>query len=263
MISKYIKLWLSWFKLEIEGDMAYRMNFLLHLIAGSIFSVISPLIMYFIYNSSRGIPGWSFWEIMLFVGTTNLVWGFCSFVFFPMIPICISYVQQGTFDRVMIRPFNPLGFLTFSSIELNEIGGLFVGVTLISTALIKLKTIILFSNIIYYIILIILALLFIYSLIVLTSAMCFIAVKNFGIHAFIEAIGAYTEYPLTIYGPTLNFVFTFILPVGIASFYPVSILLGKVGFSSIAIIALPVFAMFGFSLFIWSIAMKKYSSAGG
>ncbi len=57
--------------------------------------------------------------------------------------------------------------------------------------------------------------------------------------------------------------FTFVFPIGLASFYPAQALLGLVSPGMLALLALIAISFFVVSLLAWNSGMKKYQSAGG
>ena len=73
-------------------------------------------------------------------------------------------------------------------------------------------------------------------------------------------------YPLTIYPRALQFVFTFILPLGWITFYPASELLGRRPDYIPVNMALVTFLIgvfiFALSCLVMSLGMRRYESAG-
>lgn len=262
-MKKYLKLWKNTFSLELSSDMAYKANFIIKSFALVVADLIGPLIIMLIYRSSSGVPGWSFEEFLLFQGTFIFVVGM-SHSFFFLIPFqAIENIREGTFDKIMIKPFNPLLYLTFSSVDIEGFAEVITGLALMVWAFVKLEIILISLNTLAYMILMLLALLFLYSLMVLISSFAFLFVKSLGLFDLLFKILDVGRYPMNVYGFEMRLIFTFILPVAIISFYPASALLGTLGIANILEIFLPVIAFFGFSIFLWNLAIKKYTSAGG
>ena len=102
-----------------------------------------------------------------------------------------------------------------------------------------------------------------YSIIVMISALSFLVVKSWGIFSLLWRSMDFIRYPLDIYSLPLRYLFTFFLPLGLASFYPAKALLGEISWLFVGEMVLVVGVFFGLSLVLWHFAMKKYNSAGG
>jgi ABC-2 type transport system permease protein len=74
-------------------------------------------------------------------------------------------------------------------------------------------------------------------------------------------------YPLRIFGGTLEFLLTFVLPMAFVAYFPATVLLGRTGELRVS----AVFAYFGplagllwlrFALWFWQHELQRYQSAG-
>ena len=110
---------------------------------------------------------------------------------------------------------------------------------------------------------IVIAFIFMYSLMVLISSLSFLFVKSLGLFDLLFKLTDVSRYPMNIYGFEMRLIFTFILPVAVISFYPASALLGTLNILNLALISMPVTAFLIFSIIMWNLAMKKYTSSGG
>lgn len=262
-MNKYLKLWVKTFALELSSDMAYKGNFIVKSLGLILADLIGPIVMLLIYANSLGIPGWGFEEFILFQGTFILVMGL-SHAFLFIFPFqVIENVRHGTFDKFLVKPFNTMLYLTFSSIDIEGFAEVFVGLVLIIWAFIKLNLIILSFNTLLYLFMIVIAFIFMYSLMVLISSLSFLFVKSLGLFDLLFKLTDVSRYPMNIYGFEMRLIFTFILPVAVISFYPASALLGTLNILNLALISMPVTAFLIFSIIMWNLAMKKYTSSGG
>jgi ABC-2 type transport system permease protein len=114
-----------------------------------------------------------------------------------------------------------------------------------------------------FVVLVVLGLFVYFSLIVIVSSLSFLVVKSWGLFSLLWRTIDFVRYPLDIYSLPLRYLFTFFLPLGLASFYPAKALMGEVGWLFVGEMVLVVGAFFGLSLVLWHFAMKKYTSAGG
>jgi len=248
---------------EIATDLAYKFNFVVKLIAVGMWDLIGPLIMLFIYQNTVGIPGWSFEQILLFTGTFSLVFGF-SRVFFIRLPgIVLHNLRDGLFDKFLVKPYNPLAYLTAISVDPMGFADLFVGLVIVTYAFVKLGLTIVSLNFVLYIILMLFGVMFLYSLLILIASFAIIFIRSSALFDIFFSVLAFSRYPLTIYGAGLTLALTFLFPIAITAHYPVQALLTGLTFLGILKVTLPVLAFFILSITFWHFAIKKYSSAGG
>ena len=256
------ELWKRAISLEISRHMAYKANFFIKIFAVMLMDIVGPLVILLIYNTTPGIPGWTFEQFILFQGTLTLIFGI-GHVFFVMIPIqCIHHIRNGTFDMFLTKPYKPLTYLTLTSPRIDGIGEIIVGFGLIVWSFIKLQ--LGFGiNFWFYIGFIILALMFEYSVHVLTAALSFLVVKSWALFDILWRLKMFGRYPTSIYSPALQMMLTFIFPIAIAAFYPVKVLLKGVQSMSMLWVIVPVLAFFAIVMLLWKKAMTNYTSAGG
>jgi ABC-2 type transport system permease protein len=71
------------------------------------------------------------------------------------------------------------------------------------------------------------------------------------------------RYPLTIYNVFIQFMLSWIIPFGFASFYPTTHFLGRTSFNTYFYLVPAVAAsFFGLALFVWNRGVENYSSTG-
>ncbi|MFH1209842.1 MAG: ABC-2 family transporter protein [archaeon] len=260
---KYLRLFNKTFALELSSEMAYKTNFLIKSLALITADLIGPLVTLLIYNNSSGIPGWSFEEFLLFQGTFVFIMGLSHFSLIMLPYRVIDNVREGTFDKVLIKPYNPLLYLSFTSVDLEGLAEVFAGLFLIVYSFIKLNLILFSFNSLFYIFLVVIGFIFLYSVFVLMSALAFLFVKSFGLFDLFFKIMDVGRYPITIYEGGMRFLFTFIIPIGIVSFYPASVLIRGLNLLTVIEIIIPISLFLIFSIWMWNRAIKKYTSAGG
>jgi ABC-2 type transport system permease protein len=262
-MSRYLRLFLKNSALRLSSEMAYKWNFWVKTFAVALGDLIGPVLILLIYSTTSGIQGWSLAEFILFQGTLTLVIGF-SHVFFTLIGVqTIDMVRHGKFDAALIKPYNPLLYLSFTSFDWDGLAEIFVGLALLTWSFITLGIVIFSWNFVLYLFLIALALVLFYSLVVMISSLAFLLVKSWALFALFFRTIDFARYPLDIYGQGLRVLFTFFLPLGVASFYPAKALLDGIELTIVLYLMLSMSIFLAISLVLWHFAMKKYSSAGG
>ncbi|MFH1638078.1 MAG: ABC-2 family transporter protein [Candidatus Woesearchaeota archaeon] len=260
---KHLRLWLRALEIEFCREMAYKWNFVLKMFSLAVMDMIGPIVMLIIYSTTSGIPGWSFEEFILFQGTLTLVFGLGHTLIMLFPERVITGVRKGSLDKDLVKPYNPLTYFLLTSWDIEGIAEVVVGLGLIGWAAVKLNLAIFSVNTLLYLILIVTALVFVYSIMIIISAIAIIFVKSHSLYELFFSITRLGKYPFDIYNSGMVFFLTFILPIGVAAFYPVEALLGKLGILGLFKVVLPVIAFLFVSLALWNYGIKKYTSAGG
>lgn len=261
VIKRFFKIWSRGFSLSMSSQLAYRTSFIL-LVFSLIFSrLIGPIITLLVYNISNGIPGWTLWEMILFQGVAVFVFGFNHAFLGGIAWTTQEMVNEGEFEMVLLRPFYILANIASRSIDFHGITDVLVGLVIIVVSVIKLH---LFGPMLFaFALLILLALLFILSLDVIVASLAIIFVQVEALDNIVGSVAQFSGWPITIYPGGVKFLFNFVIPVAIASYWPATILLGKEPLTNIFLAIIPVMIFFAFSMWFWKFAMKKYQSAGG
>ena len=258
------KLWRYWMKslaLELQKEMTYKLNFFFKVIGIVLADVVAPLVTLLIYRSTPGIPGWEFEEIILFQGSFILVFGLSRMLFMSFPGRVIEAVRDGSFDKYMVKPINPLLQLTLMSWDIEGSAEALTGLGLVVWSTTKVGVTL--PNMLLYVPLILLGCLFVYSLMVVIAALAFLVVKSWALYDIFLKLSDFGRYPITIYEGGLRFMLTFIFPIGVVAFYPARSILVAQGWQLMTHVVLPIGGVFLISLLLWRQAMRKYTSAGG
>ena len=260
-MNKYLRLWTRTFALELQSDMIYKLNFFINVCAFAIADIVTPLVSVLIYTATPGIPGWSLEEFILFQGSFILMFALARVFYLYMPHQVISAIRNGSFDKYLVKPFNPLLQLTLSSWNIEGIAEIITGLALIIWAANQLP--ITLAGVAWFLLMVIVGNVFIYSLMVIIAAMAFLVVQSFALYDIFFRLTDFGRYPISIYGGVLKAFLVFVFPIGVVAFYPAQALLGLISWSSLPLIIIPVGVFFAFALGMWTLAMRQYTSAGG
>ena len=260
---KYIKLLTRCISIWFMKDFAYKYDFFTKVIAVIIADIIGPLVALFIYNSTPGLPGWSFYEFLLFQGTLVIVFGLGRTFAATLSWWVLGAIYEGEFDQYLLKPYPILLYLLTLTVDHYGLAEVGVGLFLVIFSALKLGIPLLTINTPIYILLIIAAFFVHLGANIIIAAMGFIAVKSEALIHLYQSLTDFARYPLNVYSFSLRFFLTFLFPIAISSFYPAEVLLRGASLKIMLISIIPVAIFFGISVAVWNIAMKKYSSVGG
>ena len=248
-------------KAEIAGLMAYRADFFLSVVLIFIGELIFPMITLLIYSSGASFPGWDLHQVLLLQGIFLLSKGVVDLLFSGVIFNTLERVREGTFDLLLIKPRGTLFMAMVTGINLRSVGSLLSGLLVFSYAVVR-NTEILPAHIPMFLFMFLLSLSVLFSFTIISAAVVFKWVGNSRIFELFSSVNQFALYPRGIFSRTTQSIISYIIPISTISFYPASVLLGK---SAEGIVpgALTAVLFLGFSLGLWKIMLKNYTSAGG
>ncbi|MCM2326177.1 MAG: ABC-2 family transporter protein, partial [Candidatus Woesearchaeota archaeon] len=119
------------FKMALGSEIAYRFNFVLRTLTLISFDLIMPFITLVIYMSTKGFPGWTIEQMILFQGIFIFI-NAIDRLFFQQVDWSLSHmVRSGEFDRVLLYPVNVLACLSFSNLGISHLANMIIGIVAI------------------------------------------------------------------------------------------------------------------------------------
>jgi len=247
---------------DIKSKMHYRADFFISIIGMLATNIAGFVAFWLIFQSFPSISGWSYHE-MIFMYAFSLLALTPAQIFFDNNWTLRFYVLSGDFVKYCFRPMNLFFYFISEVIDLKGIGQLAFGSIMLVYAWAHLGLVV---NI--QMILLLLAALFSASLIMIAmmtiaSATCFWIINSGIVMVFLFRFKEYAKYPMTIFNPGFQFVFTFLIPIGFISYYPSLFFLRTTELSVLSCL-LPVVAVLFFLLAykVWMRGATKYSGTG-
>lgn len=115
----------------LRGLAQYRADLAFTMLAGAVFQTTGFLTLWVILARFNTIAGWTITEVAVLYGlrlTAHSLWA----VPFNQLMRLEEYIREGTFDRFLVRPVNPLVQMMTSRIRLNALGDLIAGLVVLA-----------------------------------------------------------------------------------------------------------------------------------
>lgn len=249
-------------RLSIQRNMQYRVNFIIGLFLSIVFTGVNPAVQLLIFRQTNCLPGWTFNQIVLFQGIVLFWNGLKEMLLGDSKWIMIQLVRKGDFDRMLLKPYPPMGVLLASGFSLSEIGAVATGGIIIVIVINMMNLTISITQIALFAASILVGLIFYMAICVIYSCLAIILVKTDRLGDLLESIITLGDYPLSIYPLLIRTVFLIIIPFAVFAFIPAQILLNRADIKLFISFAC-VIVFFFVSLKIWDFCLKRYTSAGG
>jgi ABC-2 type transport system permease protein len=263
MINRYLKLYWLYFKNHIKVMMEYRGDFFIGMGSVILQQVTAIFFVGVVFQHIDDINGWSFYEILFIYGIAMTGRSIHHIFFDNLWTLGWQYIKNGNFDRLLIRPVNPLFQVCAERVQQDGFGQLVIGVIVLTTSVTKLGLQWTMLDVFFLFILI------------LSSGFIFVAINLFFITFSFWMVDSlpivwatfnlseFTRYPLTIYHKGIAFLLTWIIPYGFTAFYPATYFIEHSGYKAFALWT-PVVAIGSCAIAyaFWNRGIRAFTSTG-
>ena len=253
-------------KMAVMTVIEYPSNIAGWLISNPLQFIMGFAIIKFVVESFGQISGWNYGQLAFLYGL-SVISHALSMIFFVQGWFMGYYVIEGDFDRYLTRPLGVLYQFFFTNINIFGVTDLIPGILVFIYGCVKCGIRVTPLFILHVLITLAGATLIrggIYILLGSTSFHTRSAV-DFGQYTQ-EIMDKTTMYPLSMYPESMQFILTYLIPVGWISFYPASVLLGIDSAYNAMLIPLITLAVGILVMFIagayFNMGLRKYESAG-
>ena len=253
-------------KMAVMTVIEYPSNVAGWLISNPLQFIMGFAIIKFVVESFGQISGWNYGQLAFLYGL-SVISHALSMIFFVQGWFMGYYVIEGDFDRYLTRPLGVLYQFFFTNINIFGVTDLIPGILVFIYGCVKCGICVTPLFILQVLITLAGATLIrggIYILLGSTSFHTRSAV-DFGQYTQ-EIMDKTTMYPLSMYPESMQFILTYLIPVGWISFYPASVLLGIDSAYNAMLIPLITLAVGILVMLIagayFNMGLRKYESAG-
>ena len=254
-------------KMAFMTIIEYPANIAGWLISNPLQFIMGFAIIRFAVASFGEINGWNYGQLAFLYGL-SVISHALSMIFFVQGWFMGYYVIEGDFDRYLTRPLGVLYQFFFTNINIFGVTDLIPGILVFVYGCVKCSVKVTPFFILQVVVMLIGATLIrggIYIMLGSTSFYTRSAV-DFGQYTQ-EIMDKTTMYPISMYPESMQFILTYLIPIGWVSFYPVSGILGiGTGFANGMILPFITLAVGILVMVIagawFNTGLRKYESAG-
>lgn len=257
-----MKLYFKYFSMQLKSILEYKATFIISFltqIATSIFSFIS---IFFLFEKFGNIEGYTFENILIcfsisFLGFSSAECFFRAFDHFKKI------LENGEFDRILVRPRSIILQVLGSKIEFAKFGRMLAAAAIFVIVLIKNPELKQIDKILSLILMIIGTIVIYIGLFILKAGITFFTTQSLEImNIFTDGARDLAQYPLDIYKEWVRKFFTYILPLALVNYYPLLYVIGKSNNKLYCLLPICSIIFVVPCYAVWKIGIKKYKSIG-
>jgi len=259
---RHLRIYNCFFKQYLKGLVTYRVDFLIGMFAFLINQGLGLLFLYIIFQNVQSLAGFTALEVVLMYGISQIPKGI-DHLFFDNIWLLPQKVRNGTMDRYLLRPINPLYSFVIERFQPDAFGEIIIGIALSAYCITQGVFILTPIKIIGLLTLIFIGTFIFTAIKLLTASTSFWIKNSYPLMQISYELSDYTKYPIIIFPKVLRFIMTFIIPFALVSYYPVLYLLDRISIFSVLIIIIPVtFTLIFFAISTWKSGLRHYESTG-
>jgi ABC-2 type transport system permease protein len=261
-MRRYLSLYWLFLIQRLKILMEYRVNFIIGASSTLFLQISSLLTIWVVMSQIPSLNGWSLYQILLIYGLITLAKSINHMFADNLWTLGRQYIRTGAFDRFLVRPIDPLFHLLADRFCHDGIGNFLVGSVLVIIS-VKFLSIPMTAQNLFHL-----------TIAVLSGGAIFIALNLItGTSAFwlMDAVPVmrvvfdnhmFAQYPLNIYPKAIGILLTWIIPYGLASYYPASYLMGINTGWAIWLGPLMAVVLLFAGYQVWRFGLRHYASTG-
>ncbi len=262
---RYTRLWFSFARFALLGELAFRANFLLKMTVEVLWLCILLLFYETIFNNTRAIADWDKNQFHFFVGCYFALEGSLETLFLENCQDFSNQVRTGQLDTTLLQPLDEQFLITCRKIDWSTVPNVLMGAGVMIQALLKHGERIGVEKFAVFPIVFVCALLLAYSFLLLLTSSAVWMVRNQSLMELWWLFSSLMRYPREIFrgswwADPIGKIFTFLLPVMLIVHVPASVMVKTLDWHVIFVIAATV-VMLAFSRWFFRRALLRYRSA--
>lgn len=251
MLSQYIKV-----------KMQYGLDIFVSSLAMAMVSLSGLFVYWIVFQSINNLGGWGYYDIM-FLYSLYLIVVSPSQIVLDNLWNLKTHIMDGSFIKYLIRPINSLFYYISEIVDIKGFAQLLIGGGCLIYSITKISVNWTLGTALLLMFFSVCGMFIIAALRLLAASTSFWIMNSLFVNMFITKIIDLAKYPISIYNKLFQILFTFLIPIGFASFYPAELILDLSRFTPFYLLA-PLFAslLIVLSYQLWFLGIKKYSGTG-
>ena len=253
----------SYFAQYAKVRVSYRGDFFISAATSMTATIFSLGFVLVLFARIPTLSNWRMEEVLFLYGFSLIPFGLFNVFSLNFYEFGATYIMEGKFDRVLLRPLSSLFQVVFDAFRIESLQEVAVGLVVVIWA----------SRHLHYqwhaLDILLLVFFALCGGLIYISVFLFLATFSFwfedriGIHPPFWNLLAFGRYPLSIYSGYIQFLLSWIIPFGFATFYPSVHLLHREEFRSYFYMLPVVTVAFAFLAWeVWDRGVSNYSSTG-
>lgn len=262
-MRRYIEIYSIMLRNSLIRELSFKANFILWLIVEVLWFCGQIVFFSIIFGQVDRIGDWSKWEVVLLVGTHQIIAQLFQGFFFVNLANIPELVRTGKLDSLLALPIDSQFAVSTKQFGLDSMINAVLGAVVVGVSLSQLGIVPNPMSILLYLIALAFGVAVHYSIMLTLAAVSFWIVRAQGlVYGYFNFLNI-ARYPDVIYPRLFRFIFGWIIPVVIIANIPARLLIKPFDQPGWLMFHLVVAStiIFWLSRFFWRFALRHYSSA--
>lgn len=263
-VQHHARMYYLFFVQYLKSRLIYKTDFALGVVSQTINAVVSLAFITLVFTQVDSIHGWTFPEMLFLAGFGGLIMNLHHTFFWPIADVGNNLIISGGFDRLLVRPLNPLFQVYSRSVAEDNIAKVLVNLALMGYAASQLSlTLLTPVKLVYGMFAIISGVLIFASMFMLFSTTAFWTGRSKAALWLIFHLSDFRKYPYEVYMYPVQILLITLTPIAFASFFPATFFLEKGQWGTMQLAALAAGPVAYYLVYqFWKHGLENYSSTG-
>ena len=262
-MRRYLEIYSIMLRNSLIREMSFKANFLLWMVVEVLWFLGQIVFFSIIFGSVNHIGDWSKWEVVLLVGTHQIIAQLFQAFFFVNVANVPELVRTGRLDSLLVLPVDSQFAVSTKQFALDSVVNAVLGGAVVVISLTRLGVAPQPLHILFYLVAIGFGIVIHYSIMLNLAAVSFWIVRAQGlVYGYFNFLNI-ARYPDVIYPRLFRLIFSWIIPVVIVANIPARVLIKSLGQPLPLMLQMIAASLIIFwsSRFFWRFALQRYSSA--
>jgi len=251
------------FRNSLIREMNFKLNFILWMLVEVLWFAGQIVFIEVVFSYVGGIGGWSKWEVVLLIGTHQIIGQLFQAFFYMNLANLPELVRTGKMDFMLLLPIDTQFLVSLKQFGMDNIVNALVGAGFVSFALWKLAILPTPAQLLFYAMAVFCGVLIHYCIMLFFCVASFWTVRSQGLIYGYYSLFNIGRYPDSIYRGMFKLVFSWLIPVIIVANIPSRLLIHVAENPWPMMIQLAAATLFMLltTRLLWNAALRHYSSA--
>lgn len=262
-MKRYLEIYWIMMRNSLIREMSFKANFILWMFVELLWFAGQMVFINVLFLYVDKIGDWSKWEVVLLVGTHQLIGQIFQAFFYVNVANLPELVRTGKLDFMLLLPVDSQFAVSTRQFGLDNVVNAFIGIAIVIFSLVKLGVVPGVWQALLYLAAIALGVAIHYSIMFFLATISFWIVRAQGlIHGYYNLFNI-ARYPDAVFHGLFKIIFSWVIPVIIVANVPARILMRSFGQPALLFLQLGAAAFFvaAAARMLWRSALKRYSSA--
>jgi ABC-2 type transport system permease protein len=262
-MPRYLEIYWLMIRNSLIREMSFKANFILWMLVELLWFLGQIVFIEVLFQYVDRIGDWSKWEVVLLVGTHQLIAQIFQAFFYVNLANLPELVRTGKLDLMLLLPVDAQFAVSTRQFGMDNLVNALVGVGIVTFALVKLAIVPQPHKIALYVVAVGLGVAIHYSILFSLATASFWIIRAQGlIYGYFNLFNI-ARYPDVVFRGFFRILFSYVIPVIVVTNVPARVLtraLENPAHGMLNLAGATVFVVLASRLF-WQVALRRYSSA--